>query len=263
MLGKRLMTVGLLAPVLALALLTLGWTPRPAVDRVPEAQAYEGWTPASGSSAENSVDPAWTLVIDGLVQTPLNLTLDDILAMPSHTVFARLFCVSFPSIPAEQGNWTGVTLEFLLEEAGVSPDAVKVAFYASDGFSTDLTVTTAMRGDIILAYEKDGQPLEEVRLVVPGKFGYKWIMSLIHIELVDYDFLGTYERSGYTDEADIPGYSVPVGGFAELPDGLQARQTAATPSPGTLPIWAAVGGVVAGAAALGGGLSLARKWLLR
>jgi hypothetical protein len=99
-----------------------------------------------------------------------------------------------------------VRLGHILEEAGVSPQAVKVAFYASDNFTTDLTVTTAMRHDIILAYERDGEPLtENLRLVVPCKWGYKWIRDLIHIELVDYDFLGTLESQGYSDEANIPG----------------------------------------------------------
>ena len=33
--------------------------------------------------------------------------------------------------------------------------------------------------------------------------GYKWVRDLIRIELVDYDFKGTYEREGYSDEAII------------------------------------------------------------
>jgi DMSO/TMAO reductase YedYZ molybdopterin-dependent catalytic subunit len=92
----------------------------------------------------------------------------------------------------------------MLEKAGVLPEAVKVAFHADDGFATDLTVVTAMRQDVILAYERDGEPLPEtLRLVVPGKWGYKWIRGVTHIELVDYDFKGHYEMMGYPDEADI------------------------------------------------------------
>jgi hypothetical protein len=148
------------------------------------------------------------LVVDGLVQSPLSLTFDDLLAMPTSTVYSKLYCVGAPSTPLAEGNWTGVRLGLVLEEAGVSPEAVKVAFYADDGFSTDLPLTTAMRNDIILAYERDGEPLtEDVRLVVPCKWGYKWIEGPTHIELVDYDFLGRYESLGYSDEADIPGDS--------------------------------------------------------
>ena len=160
-------------------------------------------TPASGGSVESE----WTLVVDGLVQAPLSLTFDDLVAMPTSTVYAKLYCVDWPSTPIVEGNWTGVRLGLILEEAGVSPEAVKVAFYADDGFSTDLTVTTAMRDDIILAYERDGEPLsEKVRLVAPCKWGYKWISEPTHIEVVDYNLLGTYEKS-YSDEADIAGDS--------------------------------------------------------
>jgi len=98
-----------------------------------------------------------------------------------------------------------VRLGFLLEQAGVSPSAVKVAFYDDYGYSTDLTIATATREDVIVAYERDGVPLDEkLRLVLPGKWGYKWISGVTHIELVDYDFTGVWESRGYSDDADIP-----------------------------------------------------------
>ena len=116
----------------------------------------------------------WQLTITGLVEQPLNLSLTELAAMPQTTVYAEIICVGNPNNTVVEGNWVGVRLGFLLETAGVSPDAVKVAFHASDGYSTDLTVEDAKREDIILAYEKDGVPLEEtLRLVVPGKWGYK------------------------------------------------------------------------------------------
>jgi DMSO/TMAO reductase YedYZ molybdopterin-dependent catalytic subunit len=150
-------------------------------------------------------DKEWRLLIDGFVQHPLNLTLEELVAMPKSIVDAKLYCVDNPTTPVAQGSWTGVRLELLLEEAGVAQEAVKVAFYASDGYTTDLTVTTAMRDDIIIAYARNGEPLPEtLRLVVPGKWGYKWISELTHIELVNYDFKGKWESRGYTDEADIP-----------------------------------------------------------
>jgi DMSO/TMAO reductase YedYZ molybdopterin-dependent catalytic subunit len=161
-------------------------------------------TPTLTPTAGTAADSEWTVIVDGFVESPLNLTIDDIAAMPPSTVYGALICVGLPTNPLEEGYWTGVRLGFILEQAGVSPEAVKVAFYADDGFTTDLPITTAMRDDIILAYEKDGEPLyENLRLVVPCKWGYKWIRDLTHIELVDYDFLGHYESRGYSDEADV------------------------------------------------------------
>ncbi len=153
-------------------------------------------------------DFEWSLLVDGFVQRPLNLTLNELIAMPRSTVYAELYClpaVGSSGVLVDHGNWTGVRLELVLEKAGVSPQAVKVAFYAEDGFTTDLTVTTAMREDIFLAYEKDGKPLpEKLRLAVPSMWGYKWIKWLIHIEVVDYDFKGRYESRGFPDNAEIP-----------------------------------------------------------
>ncbi len=61
-----------------------------------------------------------------------------------------------------------------------------------------------MREDVLLAYERDGEPLpEKLRLVVPGKWGYKWISQLIRVELVNYDFKGSWESRGYSDNAEI------------------------------------------------------------
>ena len=149
-------------------------------------------------------DSEWTLLVDGYVQRPLNLTFDELVTMPKSTVNAELYCVDAPKHVLAKGNWTGARFGLILERAGVSPEAVKVAFYAGDGFATDLTITTAMREDVILAYEKDGEPLpEKLRLVVPGKWGYKWISRVNHIELVNYDFKGSWESRGYSDTAEI------------------------------------------------------------
>ena len=165
-------------------------------------------TPATYCSPTSSTkDFEWSLLVDGFVQRPLNLTLGELAAMPRSTVYAELYClpaVGSSGVLVDHGNWTGVRLELVLEKAGVSPQAVKVAFYAEDGFTTDLTVTTAMREDIVLAYEKDGKPLpEKLRLAVPSMWGYKWIKWLIHIEVVDYDFKGRYESRGFPDNAEI------------------------------------------------------------
>jgi DMSO/TMAO reductase YedYZ molybdopterin-dependent catalytic subunit len=156
------------------------------------------------SPFENMHTSELRLIVDGLVQQPLNLTFDELANMPKSTVSAELYCVDNPKIPVVRGNWTGVRLGFLLQEAGISNAAVKAAFYAIDGYKTDLTISTAFHENIITAFERDGGLLPEgLRLVAPGKWGYKWISGLTHIQLVNYDFKGTWESRGYSDEADV------------------------------------------------------------
>ncbi|MGD0644560.1 MAG: molybdopterin-dependent oxidoreductase [Candidatus Bathyarchaeia archaeon] len=174
--------------------------------------AFFGWSSKPAVHAESN-SSNWQLSVGGLVNTPLNLSLADLEAMPQTTVFAALSCVDDPSLVLEEGNWTGVQLWTLLETAGVSPDAIKVALYASDGFRADLPMATAQKSNIVLAYEEDGNPLpDELRLVVPGEWGYKWIDLVTSIQLVNYNFLGTEESLGYDDNgvsAQIPNSGPP------------------------------------------------------
>ncbi len=154
--------------------------------------------------ASESPNENWTLTVAGAVQTPLTLNLTDLLAMPQTTEFATIYCVDLPETVIIQGNWTGVKLSLILSRASVSDSAIKVAFYASGGYSTDLTVQQAMEDNVIVAYQLNGKPLNEtLRLVVPGSWGYKWISQITDINPVDYDYLGTWESQGYSDRASI------------------------------------------------------------
>jgi DMSO/TMAO reductase YedYZ molybdopterin-dependent catalytic subunit len=153
-------------------------------------------TPAQGSTGK--------LLVHGLVQNPLNLTMNEIQTMPKTVVNATLVCVDFPGAPIASGNWTGVQLAYLLQQAQVNQTAIKVAFHAGDGYTTDLTIQDAMNENIIIAYELNGKPLAEgLRLVVPSRWGYKWISHLTTIELVNYDFKGKWESRGYPDEGRV------------------------------------------------------------
>ena len=158
-----------------------------------------GWSLKPTAHAETNTT-TWQLSVTGLVKNPLNLTLADLEAMPQTTEHAAMYCVGDPGVAISEGNWTGVQLWTLLETAGVSPDAIKVAFFASDGFSTDLPIATAQQSNIVLAYAENGNPLPEVlRLVVPGEWGYKWIDMVTNIQLVNFNYLGTEESQGYDD----------------------------------------------------------------
>jgi len=145
----------------------------------------------------------------GLVDRPYNLSYSEMLKMPSTIVEAELYCVDGPNHPITQGKWRGVALRTILEKACLKKGVVKIAFYASDEFSSDLALEEALNPDIILAYELDGEMMQGTRggpinrLVVPGRWGYKWVASVVKIEALDYDFLGTWERQGYSDNALI------------------------------------------------------------
>ncbi|MGB8781400.1 MAG: PKD domain-containing protein [Candidatus Bathyarchaeia archaeon] len=148
------------------------------------------------------------LRIYGLVNRPLNLTYDELFSFPMVSEVAELKCVDgFPDVT---GNWTGIPLFYLLTLAQINSDAYKVVTYGSDGFSSDLLVEDALRPTTILALEDNGttsasaiEPLP--RLIVPNNWGYKWVAEVDAIEVVNYDYKGTWESSGYSDNGTRPG----------------------------------------------------------
>jgi DMSO/TMAO reductase YedYZ molybdopterin-dependent catalytic subunit len=147
----------------------------------------------------------WTLEVRGMVDTPLELTYQDILSYPSRTQITRLYCMpGFEGV----GKWRGVPVREILEEAGYSPDTVHVVFYAPDGFSSSIPLVKALQEDTILAYEMNDVTLPHphgfpLRLVVPGKVGYKWVKWIVKIELVDFEYEGYWESRGYSNEGDL------------------------------------------------------------
>ncbi|MGD0977814.1 MAG: molybdopterin-dependent oxidoreductase [Candidatus Bathyarchaeia archaeon] len=151
--------------------------------------------------------------IDGAVTTPLNLTSAELLSFPMVSEVALLRCVSNgPGSPSIRPNWTGIPLFYLLTLAQVKPDAYKVVTQGSDGYESDLLLEDALKPTTILAVEANGGSLPQLaygpagpyRLVVPGKWGYKWASGVVKIEVVTTDYKGDYESSGYSDEGDIP-----------------------------------------------------------
>jgi hypothetical protein len=153
-----------------------------------------------------------TLVIDGDVATPLNLTYAELLSFPMVSEVAELRCVT--GSPDVTYNWTGIPLFYLLTLAQMKPDAYKIVERCSDGYSSDLFVQDALNPTTILALEANGASLPQLtygpqgpnRLAVPGKYGYKWASGIEEIEVVTTDYKGDYESSGYSDEADVPNY---------------------------------------------------------
>lgn len=163
-----------------------------------------------GKQAESESNP-YDLVITGLVENPLNFTYNELQRFPMISEVALMKCVGGWT---QLYNWTGIPLFFLLSLTGIKSGATEIVFYASDGFSSSLTIERALHPTTILALQLNGTVLSNFdggpyRLVVPCKYGYKWVRWLTEIEVVDYDYKGHYESMGYSDEADIPDCTLP------------------------------------------------------
>jgi len=139
----------------------------------------------TGRTQEYDID-TYRLVVDGLVDSPLSFTYQDLLDRPQVTETVLLIC---PGFFWDNAEWTGTPLSLILEEAGLSPDASTVRLTAGDGYSQNLSLEEAMADGVFLAYEVNGETLPPdhgypVRLVARHQFGSKWVKWVERIEVL-------------------------------------------------------------------------------
>ena len=142
---------------------------------------------------------SWRLKIGGMVDNPMELTFDDLLARPQVERYITLSCVSNPIGGDLVGNalWQGVLLRDILEEAGVQPEATQIVSRSIDDWTAGTPTEIVMDGrDAMLAIAMNGEPLPArhgypVRMVVPGLYGYvsatKWVTQIELTRWEDYD----------------------------------------------------------------------------
>lgn len=115
-----------------------------------------------------------------------------LLEMPKTVEYAELYC---DGALATYGNWSGVLLSYLLTQAEATSQVNSIQFIASDGYRVAIPISLAMQPQIIIAYEKDGQPLPEgLRLIIPRANGSSWIAMITTI---------TMSSSGADDPAGV------------------------------------------------------------
>ena len=135
----------------------------------------------------------WRLTLDGLVDNPLNLSLAELRALPAQTQTTMHTCDEGWSAI---GAWTGVSLAFLLERAGVRPGARFVVFHCMDTqynkvpYYESLDLFAARHPQTILAYGLNGESLPEkngapLRLRIETQIGYKHAKFVERVEVVD------------------------------------------------------------------------------
>lgn len=147
------------------------------------------------------IDP-WTIEISGLVEKPLKLNVNELIAMmPMEERVYRFRCVEAWSMIVP---WTGFPLSKLLEKVVPKSEAKFVKFQTffrpeqAPGFADTnypwpytegLRIAEAMNPLTLVTTGIYGKPLPKqsgapIRMVIPWKYGYKSIKSIVKMELV-------------------------------------------------------------------------------
>jgi DMSO/TMAO reductase YedYZ molybdopterin-dependent catalytic subunit len=157
----------------------------------------------------------WRLNIEGLVERPISLTLEQIHARPRQEVTFTLECGGnhgFDWFTGGIGNarWAGTPLAPILRAAGIKKAGIDVVFFGSDegdeevrdikmkqNFSRSMSIEEALAPANLLCYEMNGEPLPPLhgfplRLIAPGWYGVANVKWLKRIEIVDKRWAGRF-----------------------------------------------------------------------
>ena len=143
----------------------------------------------------------YRLKVYGLVENPVELSLDDLRAMGKKTQITLHHCIQGWSGIAE---WGGLPLAELVKLVRPKPGVRAVVFYSfgegAEGgqFYDSLSMQNAMRPQTLLAYEMNFEPLNHLhgaplRLRVENQLGFKmvkWIQAIEFVESVQVDLQG-------------------------------------------------------------------------
>jgi DMSO/TMAO reductase YedYZ molybdopterin-dependent catalytic subunit len=150
---------------------------------------------------------SYTLNINGLVGQELSFTYDELRTrFNPYTKVVTLHCVEGWDATM---LWEGVLFKDIAGMVGIKGEADTVIFHALDGYTTALSLDYLISNNIMLAYKLNGVTLPAkygfpLQLVAESKWGYKWIKWVSQIEFSDDEnYLGTWERQGYSNDADL------------------------------------------------------------
>ncbi|MBI3697869.1 MAG: sulfite dehydrogenase [Acidobacteria bacterium] len=231
-------------------------TPEAGSSFTPLADSYGILTPSALHYERHhggvpAIDPArHRLILQGMVERPLILTVGEIKRLPS---VSRIYVVecggnsggewgakTAPDVQRSHGlvscsEWTGVPLKLLFEEVGVRAGASWIIAEGADAGRVQRSIPIAKAmDDMLLAYGQNGEALRPeqgypLRLIVPGWEGATHIKWLQRIVVADQPYQSRDETSKYTD-------LMPDGKARQFTFVMEAKSVVTFPSGGqTLP----------------------------
>ena len=131
------------------------------------------------------IDPiSYRLTIDGEVNHPMQLSLNELYKLPPTSVVMRHVCVEGWAAIVQ---WGGVRLRDLIQLAQPKDGVRYVYFQSADGYYESWDLQSCLHPQTLMAYQKNGAPLPidngaPLRLAAPIKLGYKhskWVTRIM------------------------------------------------------------------------------------
>jgi DMSO/TMAO reductase YedYZ molybdopterin-dependent catalytic subunit len=154
----------------------------------------------------------WTLEIAGDVENLVTLTWAEFQALPQTEDVSDFHCVTTWS--RYDNRWRGVRFRTIAELAVPSDDARFVLCTGHDvmpgtniPYTTNLPLSRAIEGDVLLVHTWDGQPLPRehggpCRMITPKLYAWKGAKWIRKIEFLPEDRKGFWEVRGYSNTAE-------------------------------------------------------------
>ncbi len=175
-------------------------------DRLPPGQYETRDFPVLSLGPTPEVDlSTWKLEVRGLVEKPCAWSWQEFNDLPQENIVRDIHCVTKWS--KFDTRWRGVSLDYLMEVVGVSPEATHLIAHSYDGYTTNLPLEDVVSGKAMVALTYDDAPIAAehggpARLLVPHLYFWKsakWVKAL---EFVDADEPGFWEVRGYHNYGD-------------------------------------------------------------
>jgi DMSO/TMAO reductase YedYZ molybdopterin-dependent catalytic subunit len=179
---------------------------RAVADRLPPGQYLTEKWPVLHYGSVPRVDLAtWTFSLNGLVETPVQLSRDEFMKLPRRTVKADVHCVTRWSLL--DSTWEGVPVTAVMKLVGLEPEATHVMAHAEQGFTANLSLDDFLRDENMLVDTRNGEPIPAehgwpLRLFVPHLYFWKSAKWLRGLEFMAGDRPGFWEQYGYHMRGD-------------------------------------------------------------
>ncbi len=146
----------------------------------------------------------WRLRVDGQVEHPVSLAWGDLMALEQVRDVQDFHCVTTWS--RMDLDFTGVRLSTVLALAQPLDSAAYLMCHGADGYTTNLSFEEALKDDVLLVHQWEGQPLPNehggpVRITTPQLYAWKGAKWINRLEVMATDRLGYWEERGYSNTA--------------------------------------------------------------